>query len=233
VGRPTLTTPPSSPRPGPPAPPAWPDELAAGLRALHIDLDDDRKGLLLRYLALLRHWNRAFNLSAVRDPGSMVRRHLLDSLSILPWVDQAPVLDLGSGAGLPGIPLAIARPALGFVLLDSNGKKARFMRQAVAELGLQNVEVVQERVERYARPGGFAGILSRAFAGLGDMVAGSEHLLAPGGCWLAMKGADADAEAAALPDHLAAQVVPLTVPGETAQRRLVIVSRHCAAPPPL
>lgn len=204
-------------------PTSWPPQLSDGLAALGLDLAPDRQQLLLAFLGLLAHWNRAFNLTAVRDPAVMVRRQLLDSLAILPWVVEGPVLDVGSGGGLPGIPLAIARPGLAFTLLDSNGKKVRFLRQVVGELELRNVEVIQERIERLDRAAHYRHIVSRAFASLSDLTVASQGLLAPGGDWLAMKGADPSEEIAALPAGLIAEIHPLRVPGEPAARHLVIV----------
>ena len=148
---------------------------------------------------------------------------LLDSLSILPWVDAGPVLDIGTGAGLPGLPLAAVRPDLDFALLDSNGKKIRFVRQAVGELGLDNVEVIKVRVEAFDRPGRYARIISRAFSTLADMVEHSARLLAPDGCWLAMKGAAPHAEIRDLPAGLEALIEGLHVPGEVAARHLVVI----------
>lgn len=206
----------------------WERQLADGLAALDIPLAASQQQALLAYLALLARWNRAFNLTAVRDASSVVRRQLLDSLSILPWVTAGPVLDVGSGAGLPGIPLAVACPQLAFSLLDTNGKKTRFLRQAVAELGLSNVEVLRSRVEDLRRPGHYALISSRAFAALPDMLAGTRHLLAPGGRWLAMKGSVPRDELAALPDDVSAEVAPLKVPGEPGERHLVVLDRAAA-----
>ncbi len=204
----------------------WPAQLDDGLAAMGLALKPEQREAMLGYLGLLAKWNRAFNLTAVRDPASMVRRQLLDSLSILRWTDSGPVLDVGTGAGLPGIPLAIVRPDLRFSLLDTNGKKTRFVQQAVGELGLANVEVISHRVERLDRPGHYTRILSRAFATLADMVAGTAGLLADDGCWLAMKGAVPSAEIAELPADLAAEVQPLRVPGESAERHLVILRRR-------
>jgi 16S rRNA (guanine527-N7)-methyltransferase len=201
----------------------WPAQLAQGLQAMAQPLGAERQALLLDYLHLLDKWNRVFNLTAVRDPAIMVRRQLLDSLSILPWVDQGPVLDVGSGAGLPGIPLAIARPQLAFSLLDTNGKKTRFLRQAVSELGLANVEVLKTRVEALERPRHYARITSRAFATLADMVAGSRSLLSPDGRWLAMKGAAPVSEIGDLPVDVDAAIETLKVPGEPGARHLAVI----------
>ena len=199
--------------------------LVQGLHELAIDLDPLQRERLLAYIALLQRWNRAFNLTAVRDPLAMVSRHLLDSLSIWRWVDQGPVLDVGTGAGLPGIPLAIARPGLSFTLVDSNRKKTRFVQQAVGELGLDNVEVLSARVERLDRPGHYARITSRAFAALGDMVNATGPLLAAGGAWLAMKGQVEVAELDGLPAGLHHQVLSLPATGPAAARHLVRISR--------
>lgn len=203
--------------------PDWARQLESGLAAMALPLDAAQRGALLAYLGMLAKWNRSYNLSAVRDPSSMVRRHLLDSLSILTWVDAGPVLDIGTGAGLPGIPLAIARPRLGFSLLDSNSKKTRFVQQVVGELGLANVEVIRERAERLARPRHYARITSRAFAGLAEMVIATRGLLAPGGRWLAMKGTLPEDELSMLPADVSAESIALEVPGEPASRHLVII----------
>jgi 16S rRNA (guanine527-N7)-methyltransferase len=162
--------------------------LAEGCRQLSLSLQESQLRALLDYLALLRKWNSAFNLTAVRDPGQMVVRHLLDSLSVLPHVDALRIADVGSGGGLPGIPLAIARPDCQVTLLDSNGKKTRFMFQAVNDLGLGNCEVVRSRVEAWQPAQPFDAVISRAFASLADMIDTCSHLLAPGGTLLAMKG---------------------------------------------
>ncbi|MFC1338371.1 MAG: 16S rRNA (guanine(527)-N(7))-methyltransferase RsmG [gamma proteobacterium symbiont of Phacoides pectinatus] len=166
----------------------WSEQLAGGLDVMGIALDAARQRRLLDYLALLLKWNRAFNLTAIRDPAGMVSRQLLDSLSILPLMRGARVLDVGTGPGLPGIPLAICLPDSHFTLLDSNGKKCRFVRQAIVELALDNAEAVQERVEGYRPARRFDTITSRAFAALPVMQRVTEHLLADGGCLLAMKG---------------------------------------------
>jgi 16S rRNA (guanine527-N7)-methyltransferase len=203
--------------------PDWPGQLAQGLSAMRLSLDAAQQARLIDYLLLLDKWNRVFNLTAVRDPAIMVRRQLLDSLSILPWVDRGPVLDVGSGAGLPGIPLAIARPQLSFSLLDTNGKKTRFLQQAAAELGLANIEILKTRVEALERPRHYAMITSRAFATLADMVAGSRTLLAADGRWLAMKGAAPVSEVGDLPVNLDATIETLRVPGETGARHLAVI----------
>jgi 16S rRNA (guanine527-N7)-methyltransferase len=202
---------------------SWSAELHQGLAELGLAPGERQSQALLGYLGLLRKWNRAYNLTAVRDATLMVRRQLLDSLSISPWVTRGPVLDVGTGAGLPGIPLAIVHPELRFSLLDTNSKKTRFVQQAVSELGLSNVEVVKARVEALQRPQHYALITSRAFASLSEMVGLTAALLRPDGAWLAMKGTDPADEIAALPPGVAAEVVALNVPGEHARRHLVIL----------
>ena len=204
----------------------WPDQLERGLSAMAIVLRQGQRDALLGYLALLAKWNRAYNLTAVRDQSLMVRRQLLDSLSILPWIERGPVLDVGTGPGLPGIPLAIARPDLVFTLLDSNGKKTRFVQQAVGELGLANVEVIKKRVERLERPHHYACVISRAFATLADMIDHTRPLLKADGRWLAMKGNVPIGELSTLATHtppVAHETITLDVPGEAAQRHLVVL----------
>ena len=199
--------------------------LDAGLSSLGIALDETAIARLLDYVDLLERWNAAYNLTAVRDPAEMVTRHLVDSLAILPFVSGATLADLGSGAGLPGIPLAIAAPERETLLVDSNGKKARFLREAVRRLDLKHVRVAESRVEDVE--GTFDCITARAFASLADMLGWGGHLLAPGGVWLAMKGRIAEDELDAVPAGFrAGNVVALNVPGLDAERHLVILKRR-------
>ena len=187
---------------------------------MQLDIAADAQAKLLAYVALLAKWNHTYNLTAVRDPAAMVPRHLLDSLAVLPYVHGTTLADLGSGAGLPGIPLAIARPDLRVTLVESNGKKARFLREAVRSLPLANVQVAQARVQDIR--GAFDSVTARAFASLGEMLSWGGHLLAPGGRWLAMKGHVDAAEIAAVP--AAFQVLAthaLSVPGSDGERCLV------------
>jgi len=156
----------------------------------------------------------------------MVTRHLLDSLAIAPHVRGPKVLDVGTGPGLPGIPLAIALPNLAFTLLDSNGKMMRFTTQVVGELGLKNVELVQTRAENYRPTAMFETLITRAFANIADMLAHTRHLVAPHGRFLAMKGRLSEEERAAIPADFAAETLPLEVPGLAAERQLVILSRR-------
>ena len=199
--------------------------LDQGLAAMDIDLPAPQRGRLLDYLRLLEKWNRVHNLTAIREPEQMVVLHLLDSLSLLPHVAGArTLLDVGTGAGLPGIPLAIARPDLAVTLLDASHKKAAFLRQAKAELGLANVEVACERVEGWHPPAPFDLVVSRAFAELADFVVQAGHLVAPGGAMLAMKGVYPFEEIARVPaSHRVENVIALAVPTLEAHRHLVLL----------
>jgi len=191
-----------------------------------LSLDEDRQEKLLAFLGLLNKWNRAYNLTAVRDERVMVSRQLLDSLSILPWVTTDHLLDVGAGGGLPGIPLAIALPEKRFTLLDSNGKKTRFLNQCVLELGLKNVEVVHGRAEDCNPPEPFSQISSRAFTALENLVSWCGDLLANEGEFLAMKGQFPDDEVAALPAGWQVKSShSLDVPGAGGERHLVVIAR--------
>ncbi|WP_110669685.1 16S rRNA (guanine(527)-N(7))-methyltransferase RsmG [Salinicola halophilus] len=198
--------------------------LDRGLAALDIDVDASQRQRLLALLALLHKWNRAYNLTAVRDPEAMVSRHLLDSASAAASVRGPKLLDVGAGPGFPGLVLAILNPSLAVTLLDSNGKKVRFQRQAVMELGLDNVRCEQSRVETFE--GRFDQIISRAFASLGDFITLTRPLLAVGGEWLAMKGALESRERDALPsDILVREQRLLEVPGlDGAERQLLTLT---------
>lgn len=208
------------------SPADWRAGLAPGLAALKIGLPAESEARLLEFVELLARWNQAYNLTAVRDPAEMVVKHLLDSLAILPYVTRSPVQDVGAGAGLPGIPLAIALPDMRFTLLDSNGKKTRFMTQAAASLKLRNVEVVQARAEGYRPVEPFATVLSRAFASLGDFLRLAGHGCAAGGRLLAMKGAHPDDELKDLPPGFRVLGVhTLKVPGLDAERCLVEIEK--------
>lgn len=197
--------------------------LEQGLHGLNLDLPAPTREKLLIFLELLEKWNRVYNLTAVRDPEQMVPRHLLDSLSVLPHLHGAQVLDIGTGAGLPGIPLALARPDLEFTLLDSNAKKTRFATQAMHELALKNITIVQERVEKFHPAIKFDTLIARAFASIPDMLAASRHLCAPHGRFLVMKGVFPQEELAAVIDGYRAEVKALRIPGLDAARHLVIL----------
>lgn len=196
--------------------------LAAGLAELGLDLPDTTQQQLLAFRDLLLKWNKTYNLTALRDPEQAISHHLLDSLAILPHVGDDALLDVGSGGGLPGIPLAIARPQLSVRMVDTVQKKTTFLQQAAIQLGLKNVAVNHARVEEMT--GQYAQISSRAFAELKLFVELTRHLLAPGGRWLAMKGVCPDDEIAALPaDIVVEQIIPLHVPGLDAERHLILL----------
>ena len=199
--------------------------LCTGLSGLGLALDDASIERLLAYVALLEQWNAAYNLTAVRDPNEMVTRHLLDSLAVAPHVHGTTLADLGSGAGLPGIPLAIIAPEREILLVDSNGKKARFLREAVRRLGLSRVGVAESRAENVE--GTFDCITARAFASLAEMLGWAGHLLARDGTWLALKGRFPQDELAAVPAAFrVADVIKLHVPGLDADRHLVVIRRQ-------
>jgi len=200
--------------------------LAAGITELGLTLPTGAVALLSAYIDVLHAWNQRYNLTAVREPGQMVSRHVLDSLSVAPFLHGHSILDVGSGAGLPGIPLAVAFPERRFVLLDSNGKKFRFLTHAVTVLGLKNAEVVQMRAEDYRPTEGFATVICRALTSLADFLGWTSHLGVPGGRWLAMKGAHPEAELQQLPAAFRLVAVhPLKVPGLDAQRCVVEIEK--------
>ena len=204
-------------------------ELEAGLTAL--DLPTTLAPRLLDYLALLDRWNRTYNLTAIRDPREMLTKHLLDSLAMQRFLDDQHLADLGTGPGLPGIPLAIAKPALRVALVESNGKKARFLREAVRVLDLSNARVLEARAEAVTEHGAFEVITARALDRLAGIITVGGHLLAPGGRLLAMKGIRPDDEIAELPAGWTLSAVhTLNVPGLAAERHLLEVTRSAAEP---
>ncbi|MCC7096269.1 MAG: 16S rRNA (guanine(527)-N(7))-methyltransferase RsmG [Thermomonas sp.] len=200
-------------------------ELEAGLR--RFGLDPALATPLLDYLALLARWNAAYNLTAIRNPRQMLTKHLLDSLAMQPFVaDLNTLADLGTGPGLPGIPLAIATPTLAVTLVESNGKKARFLREAVRKLALTNVTVAESRIEAFQPGTTFDAITARALATLPLILQLGGHLLGVDGHLLAMKAADFEAELATLPAGWCVQAIhPLQVPGLDGQRHLVDIAR--------
>ena len=198
------------------------ETLAAGLAALGLSLEPMTQDSLIRYVILLAKWNRVDNLTAVKTPAEMVTRHLLDSLAVVPYIKGSRVIDVGTGAGLPGIPLALACPELEFVLLDSQRKRIRFVIQAVAELALTNVATVCSLAEVYRPPQPFMTVISRALMSLADFINKTSHLKLDSGQWLAMKGSIPEQELAQLPATVSVrQVIPLEVPGLVAERCLV------------
>lgn len=205
-------------------------QLEEGLAALGLDLSGAVQAKLLGYVALLKKWNRVYNLTAIRDESEMITQHLLDSLSVLPVVPESALAgrrwaDVGSGAGLPGIPLALARPDLDMTLIEAVEKKSAFQRQAKIELGLSNITVVSGRVEEV--PGGlFDAVISRAFADLATFVDLAAHLLTRNGRLYAMKGLAAEDELSGLPVGWAVlDRTRLNVPGLDAQRHLIVLER--------
>lgn len=209
-------------------------QLVAGATELQLTLSDTQHDKLIDYLALMVKWNAVYNLTAIRDPAQMVTQHLLDSLSAVSAFDGAQrVLDVGAGGGLPGMVLAIwaaeAQPAMRIDMIDTVHKKTAFLTQVKAELGLTNVEVHTGRVEQWQAAELFDVITSRAFADLSDFVTWSQHLLAPQGCYIALKAVAPEVEAARLPaGWRTKEIRPLQVPGMDAERHLVFIERESA-----
>ncbi len=200
--------------------------LRDGQADLGLKLSAAQRGLLLQYLQEMQRWNGTHNLTAVCAPEEMVVKHLLDSLSVLPHLHDSSVLDIGSGAGLPGIPLAIANPKLDVSLLESNGKKCAFQRHAVRTLKLVNVKVLQTRLEEFESTDGFDNVIARAFAALPEFIAQAARLTGPTGRLLAMLGRLPAARDLALPGGFALQgILPLEVPGLHAERHLAVIAR--------
>ena len=211
--------------------PAISEQIHRGLLELGIDTPKDSVRKLASYLGLLAKWNRVYNLTAVRDENAMVSQHLLDSLAVLPYFDADltgihSLVDVGSGGGLPGIPLAIARPQLKVELIEANQKKASFLQQAKIELKLDNVSIHCGRVEAFKAESPFDVVISRAFSSLADFVRVAAHLLAPQGRLWAMKGVHPQEEIEQLPPGWRmSRSFPLVVPGLRAQRNLVVIER--------
>lgn len=199
-------------------------ELLNGIQQLKISLGEEAQEKLLEYLSLLQKWNKFYNLTAIRDQNRMVTHHLLDSIAVVPYLWAGRWLDVGCGAGLPGLVLAVVKPDWQFTLLDSNSKKTSFVQQAIIELDLHNVHVCCARSESWRPTEQFDGIISRAFSELADLIHKTHHLIAPHGRWAAMKGVPQN-EFSRLPnDCRIEQVIPLQVPGLYERRCLVIAS---------
>lgn len=202
------------------------DQLVRGLKSLNIDIPSAIIDKLLQYIQILHKWNKVYNLTAIDDLSDMVVYHLLDSLSITPYVRGKRVIDVGTGAGLPGLPLALTMPDKQFTLVDSNGKKIRFLRFLCQELGITNVDVVQERVEKLNQEQCYESVISRAFASLEDMLENTQHLCCDDGSFLAMKGRYPSDEINNINCQFQLQdVVKLQIPGLEAQRHLIIVTK--------
>jgi 16S rRNA (guanine527-N7)-methyltransferase len=202
------------------------DQLQQGLIALGLALARDTQQRLLDYIVLIEKWNRTYNLTAIREPTKMVSHHLLDSLAVAPHLHAQSLLDVGSGAGLPGIPLALSNPEMHVTLLDSNHKKVAFLNQAIIELEMKNTEISGERVESWQTQNRFDVIISRAFSDMSEFVRITRRLLAPGGMFAAMKGLHPYEEIEKLPpDFIVRQVLPLAVPGLDGARHLVLIGQ--------
>ena len=198
--------------------------LSHGLAAIQCQLSEATQQHLMRYHALLVEWNQAYNLTGIREPQAMISQLILDALVALPLIQSGPIIDVGSGAGLPGLPLAISRPDLAFTLVDSNGKKARFIKHVVTMLQLPNVDVVQSRIEAYTPAVKASWVISRAFSDLTQFIKLTRHLLAPQGQWLAWKG-DPTAELAEVGNQVELrQHIPVQLPGVSAARCLLVLA---------
>ncbi len=197
--------------------------LAEGLAGLGLSLPGEASRRLLAYVELLMKWNRTYNLTAIREPERMVSHHLIDSLSVLPHLPGGSLVDIGSGGGLPGIPIAIAQPHRRVTLNDSNYKKGAFLQQAAIELGLANVEVHVGRAEEWRPAERFDGAISRAFAELADFIAACRHLVKPGGFFAAMKGLHPHEEIGKAPTQVRCEAaIKLNVPFVDGDRHLVL-----------
>ena len=201
----------------------FPTSFSSDLQTFGVVATEERVNLWSNYLRLLIRWNARFNLTAIRNPDDMVVRHICDSLSIAPYVEGNTVIDVGAGAGIPGIPLAIAFPEKVFVLLDSNGKKTRFMQQAVMDLGLSNCTVVQGRVESYVTETVFDHVVCRAFASLNEIGQLCHHLIESSGSILAMKGKRIVDEMDQLSGEFVTELIALVVPGLEEERYLAVM----------
>ena len=195
--------------------------LIEGIAALNLSVDGQKIDQLLAFIKLIEKWNRAYNLTSIKNQQDMVKLHLLDSLTVIPYLADERIIDIGTGAGLPGIPLAICLPDRFFTLLDSNSKKTRFVQQAVLELKLANVQIVHNRSEDYQPGQMFDTVITRAFAELSDIVATTKHLLAENGKIIAMKGRCTESELAKITAKKC--VIPVQVPGVEAERTLVCI----------
>jgi len=201
-------------------------QLEAGLAELNIATTAMQVSKLIQYLTLLEKWNKVYNLTAIRDPKEMLVKHLLDSLAVVPHITGQRIIDVGTGGGLPGIPLAIMFPDKQIDLLDSNSKKTRFLIQAKAELGLENTQVIHDRVENYQPAELYDNVISRAFASMVDMLQWTDHLLAEKGEWCAMKAQKEFEDLSVLPGQVKVQeVIELRVPNLEADRMLLKVTK--------
>jgi 16S rRNA (guanine527-N7)-methyltransferase len=198
-------------------------ELELGIRSLGLNCSSQQIEKLLAYLEMLQRWNKAYNLTAIRQPIQMVRLHLLDSLAIHPYIQGVKnIIDVGTGPGLPGIPLAILNPDINFTLLDSNGKKTRFLFQAINDLSLANAKEINHRVEKYQSEQSFDIVVSRAFSSISDMLTQCDHLVSDSGCFLAMKGKKPDSELSQITkDYKVVDLSQINVPQVDSERHLI------------
>ncbi|MGB1327430.1 MAG: 16S rRNA (guanine(527)-N(7))-methyltransferase RsmG [Porticoccaceae bacterium] len=198
-------------------------ELELGIKTLGLNYSSHQVEQLLAYLEMLQRWNKAYNLTAIREPIQMIRLHLLDSLAIHPFIQGVKdIIDVGTGPGLPGIPLAILNPDINFTLLDSNGKKTRFLFQAINDLSLSNAREINQRVEKYQPENTFDIILSRAFSSISDMLYQCDHLVSNNGCFLAMKGKKPDSELSQITkDYKVVELSEVNVPKIDSERHLI------------
>ncbi len=199
------------------------NDIVKNLKKIDLLITEEKIEKLNYFLNLLHKWNKAYNLTSVRDINEMLEKHIVDSLSIVKYIEGERLIDIGTGPGLPGIPLAILFPEKFFVLLDSNGKKTRFLQQAKTELGLTNIEIINDRAEQYKPCILFDEILSRAFSSLEEMLTNTEHLCKDGGRFLAMKGQYPETELQAVKKPYKVQAIEW--PDNQAERHLVIISQ--------
>jgi 16S rRNA (guanine527-N7)-methyltransferase len=201
--------------------------LELGIKTLGLNCSTHQVEQLIAYLEMLQRWNKAYNLTAIREPIQMVRLHLLDSLAVHPFIkDAKDIIDVGTGPGLPGIPLAILNPDINFTLLDSNGKKTRFLFQAINDLSLANAREINQRVEKYQPEQFFDIVLSRAFSSISDMLTQCSHLVSNSGCFLAMKGKKPDSELSQIAkDYKVVDLSQINVPQVDSERHLIKITK--------
>ena len=202
-------------------------ELELGIKTLGLNCSTHQVEQLIAYLEMLQRWNKAYNLTAIREPIQMVRLHLLDSLAVHPFIkDAKDIIDVGTGPGLLGIPLAILNPDKNFTLLDSNGKKTRFLFQAINDLSLANAKEINQRVEKYQPEQLFDIVLSRAFSSISDMLTQCNHLVCDSGCFLAMKGKKPDSELSQIAkDYKVVDLSQINVPQVDSERHLIKITK--------
>ena len=202
-------------------------ELELGIKTLGLNCSTHQVEQLIAYLEMLQRWNKAYNLTAIREPIQMVRLHLLDSLAVHPFIkDAKDIIDVGTGPGLPGIALAILNPDINFSLLDSNGKKTRFLFQAINDLSLANAREINQRVEKYQPEQLFDIVLSRAFSSISDMLTQCNHLVSDSGCFLAMKGKKPDSELSQIAkDYKVVDLSQINVPQVDSERHLIKITK--------